>query len=297
MKKMFKQVAVLAMATAMTVGAATTAMAAGWKQDAKGWWWQEDNGSYPTSQWKWLDGNKDGVAECYYFDGTGYMMANTTTPDGYSVNGEGQWIENGTVKTQGNAASGGNTATSGAIVGGNELRKNLQPGQTYQVSNGTWERDANGFKFRKADGFYVDPTTAINFKYAYDPYVRGDRWMTDDDNDGTWEVYVFGDNGYLCTDVGINGSGFDSFGMHDANGYSITLNYKGTWSNIGPYEVVRKGDEWHCENGTLPSFSDACWKYTGDYSRDAGAIVSGLDHEINRMVSGSYRNVETKYVN
>ena len=69
-KRMVKQAVMLAMAAAMTVGAATTAMAAEWKQDTKGWWWQEDNGSYPTSQWKWLDGNKDGIAECYYFDGT-----------------------------------------------------------------------------------------------------------------------------------------------------------------------------------------------------------------------------------
>ena len=295
-KRMAKQAVMLAMAAAMTVGAATTAMAAEWKQDTKGWWWQEDNGSYPTSQWKWLDGNKDGIAECYYFDGTGYMMANTTTPDGYVVNSEGQWTENGVVKTQGSAASGGNTA-AGAIAGGNETRKNMQPGQTYQVSNGTWERDAKGFKFKKADGFYVDPTTAINFKYAYDPYVRGDRWMTDDDNDGTWELYVFDDNGYLYTDVGINGGGFDPFGMHDANGYSITNYYKGVWSDVGPCQVIRRGNNWYCENGTLPSFSDACWRYTGDYARDAGAIASGLDHEIARMESGSYRNVETKYVN
>lgn len=294
-KRMVKQAVMLAMAAAMTVGAATTAMAAEWKQDTKGWWWQEDNGSYPISQWKWLDGNKDGIAECYYFDSTGYMMANTTTPDGYAVNSEGQWTENGAVKTQGSAASGGNTA-AGAIAGGNETRKNMQPGQTYQVSNGTWERDAQGFKFKKADGFYVDPTHALNFKYANDPYVRYDRWMTDDDNDGTWEIYVFDENGYLYTDVGINGGGFDPFGMHDANGYKITLNYKGTWSNLGPYEVVRKGDNWYCENGTLPSFSDACWRYTGDYARDAGAIAAGIDHELNRMVSGSYRNVETKYV-
>lgn len=294
-KRMVKQAVMLAMAMAMTIGAATTAMAGQWKQDAKGWWWQEDNGSYPTSQWKWLDGNKDGIAECYYFDGTGYMMANTTTPDGYAVNSEGQWTESGAVKTQGNAASGGNTAT-GAITGGNEARKTMQPGQTYQVSNGTWERDANGFKFKKADGFYVDPTVALNFKYANDPYVKGLQWMTDDDNDGTWEIYVFDENGYLRTDVGINGSGFDSFSMHDANGYSITLNYKGTWSNLGPYEVVRKGNNWYCENGTLPSFSDACWRYTGDYARDAMAISGGIDHELNRMVSGSYRNVETKYV-
>ena len=295
-KRMVKQAVMLAVAAAMTVGAATTAMAAEWKQDTKGWWWQEDNGSYPTSQWKWLDGNKDGIAECYYFDGTGYMMANTTTPDGYAVNSEGQWMENGAVKTQGSAAAGGNTA-AGAIAGGNEARKNMQPGQTYQVSNGTWERDAQGFKFKKADGFYVDPTVALNFKCANDPYVKGLQWMTDDDNDGTWEIYVFDDNGYLRTDVGINGGGFDSFGMHDANGYSITGYYKGVWDDIGPYQVIRRGDNWYCENGTLPSFSDACWRYTGDYARDAMMISGGIDHEITRMSSGSYRNVETKYVN
>lgn len=45
MKKRFvKQAAVLAAAVMMTVGMATTAMAAQWKQDAKGWWWQNDDG-------------------------------------------------------------------------------------------------------------------------------------------------------------------------------------------------------------------------------------------------------------
>lgn len=296
-RKMFIRVVTLAMTAAMTVGTATTAMAAEWKQDVKGWWWQNDDGFYPTSQWKWLDGNKDGVAECYYFDGAGYMMANTTTPDGYSVNSEGQWTENGVVKTQGSATSGGNMATSGAIAGGNEARKNLQPGQTYQVSNGTWERDANGFKFKKADGFYVDQTTKLYSKYPDDPYVRYDRWMTDDDNDGIWEIYVFDENGYLDTHVTANGWDFGPFGIHDANGYLTTQYYKGVWENIGPYQVIHRGDNWYCENGTLPTFSDACWKFTGDYARDAGAIAMGISHEIDRMSSGSYRNVETKLVN
>lgn len=50
-KRMFKQAAMFAMAMAMTIGAATTAMAGQWKQDTKGWWWQNDDGSYPVSQW------------------------------------------------------------------------------------------------------------------------------------------------------------------------------------------------------------------------------------------------------
>ncbi|MDO4265524.1 MAG: hypothetical protein Q4C63_03555 [Eubacteriales bacterium] len=76
-----------------------TAYAGSWKQDAVGYWWQEDDGSYPVSQWKWLDGNGDGISECYYFNGSGYMAANTSI-DGYQVNALGGWIVNGEVQTR-----------------------------------------------------------------------------------------------------------------------------------------------------------------------------------------------------
>lgn len=60
-----------------------------------------------------LDGNGDGVAECYYFDGNGYMLANTTTPDGYTVNADGAWTVNGVVQTKSVAVNNGNAATGG----------------------------------------------------------------------------------------------------------------------------------------------------------------------------------------
>ena len=41
--------------------------AATWKQNNTGWWWQEDNGSYPTNEWKTVKGAK------YHFNGNGYM--------------------------------------------------------------------------------------------------------------------------------------------------------------------------------------------------------------------------------
>ena len=78
-----------------------TSYAGSWQNDGRGWWWREDNGSYPANAWFWLDGNQDGVSECYYFDGNGYMLANTVTPDGYQVNGNGAWIVNGSVQTKG----------------------------------------------------------------------------------------------------------------------------------------------------------------------------------------------------
>lgn len=95
----------------MIVGSSMTVLAAGWQQNATGWWWQNDDGSWPANSWQWLDGNRDGVAECYYFDGNGYMLANTTTPDGYMVNADGAWTVNGVVQTQGAAVNNGSTAT------------------------------------------------------------------------------------------------------------------------------------------------------------------------------------------
>ena len=104
MKRSMRFTAVV-MATVMTVGTASTAMAAEWKHDSKGWWWQNDDGSYPAASWQWLDGNHDGVAECYYFDQTGYMFSNAKTPDGYQVNADGAWVINGAVQTKAVAAS------------------------------------------------------------------------------------------------------------------------------------------------------------------------------------------------
>lgn len=68
--------------------------------DANGWWWAYNNGGYPVNEWKWIDGNADGVAECYYFGPDGYMLANTMTPDGYTVDGNGAWTVNGAVQVK-----------------------------------------------------------------------------------------------------------------------------------------------------------------------------------------------------
>ena len=93
MRRMKKAIAI-ALATATMTSQAMTAMAAEWKQNEIGYWYQEDNGLYPTNSWKWINGR------CYYFDSNGYMLANTTTPDGYTVDATGAWTVNGAVQTQ-----------------------------------------------------------------------------------------------------------------------------------------------------------------------------------------------------
>lgn len=73
---------------------------AGWRLDAVGWWYDNGDGTWPANGWHWIDGNMDGVAECYYFDVNGYILVNTTTPDGYWVNGNGAWVQDGAVQVR-----------------------------------------------------------------------------------------------------------------------------------------------------------------------------------------------------
>ncbi len=116
-RNMFKGAMVMALAGAMAAGMAMTSFAATgqWKKNDTGWWWERINGNYPTNAWVWIDGNNDGKAECYYFDSVGYRLANTTTPDGYTVNADGAWTQNGVVQTQGTNSDLHDVALAGDV--------------------------------------------------------------------------------------------------------------------------------------------------------------------------------------
>ncbi len=155
---------ILTMAFAMTMSSFLPAFGASWQQDSAGWRWQKDDGSYHTGGWQWLDGNQDGVSECYYFDVNGYMLSNTTTPDGYQVNGSGAWVENGVVKTMGTAAD---------------------PGVSVQA--GRWLKGA---------GANVDRWWWQNADGSYPAGVW--QWL-DGNQDGVAECYYFDQNGWVIT--------------------------------------------------------------------------------------------------
>jgi len=59
----------------------------GWQQDSTGWWYQNADSSYPKSTWQLING------KYYYFNERGYMLSNTTNPDGYTVDSNGAWIQ------------------------------------------------------------------------------------------------------------------------------------------------------------------------------------------------------------
>lgn len=60
----------------------------------------KDDFSYAKSEWVTIDADGDGYAEYYYFNNDGFMVVNQTTPDGYKVNGKGQYVVDGVVQTK-----------------------------------------------------------------------------------------------------------------------------------------------------------------------------------------------------
>lgn len=51
------------------------------------------------NKWLWLDDDKDGIHECYYFDDK-FFLAKNTVVDGCQVNETGQWVVDGVVQTK-----------------------------------------------------------------------------------------------------------------------------------------------------------------------------------------------------
>ncbi|MBR0086418.1 MAG: N-acetylmuramoyl-L-alanine amidase family protein [Lachnospiraceae bacterium] len=52
----------------LTVNAPNNGVAAGWKHNSSGWWYQRADGTYPVSQWEKISG------KWYHFDSKGYMQ-------------------------------------------------------------------------------------------------------------------------------------------------------------------------------------------------------------------------------
>ena len=72
---------------------------------AKFSWFRFDKDGNMLTNWQWIKDEKDGKVKCYYLNSIsngnlGAMFANTTTPDGYTVNASGEWVINGIVQTK-----------------------------------------------------------------------------------------------------------------------------------------------------------------------------------------------------
>lgn len=61
----------------------------GWEPVDTGWKFKQEDGSYLTNSWK-----QDTNGKWYYLNEDGWMLKDTTTPDGFYVDADGVWDEN-----------------------------------------------------------------------------------------------------------------------------------------------------------------------------------------------------------
>lgn len=95
---MRKKLTMMVCAIVLSMTMSIPACAGQWFSDGYGWKWMNDNGTISVNTWQWIDGNFDGIAECYCFNPWGYCLLNTITPDGHMVNASGAWTVNGVVQ-------------------------------------------------------------------------------------------------------------------------------------------------------------------------------------------------------
>ena len=155
--KKFKKGVALCLSSAMIASVVLPASveAASWKQNKTGWWWQEDNGSYPVSQWKVING------KWYAFDERGYMRS-------------GWFLSNGKWHYLG-AANDGSMKTGWQLINGSwyylnpgngDMAANQWIGIYYVNGSGVWDQEktkdligwiqsGNRWWYRHADGSYT----------------------------------------------------------------------------------------------------------------------------------------------
>jgi len=146
-----KQKKVVLMTAVFSMLATTTAFAGTWRAgdgaNQGKWWYDNGNGTYAGNGWQWIDGNGDGISESYYFDENGWLLTNTSTPDGYKVDANGAWIQDGVVQTKAISAAAAPINESDFIVSGdNSVTRNSTDNSVisiwehsgYSASAGGW---------------------------------------------------------------------------------------------------------------------------------------------------------------
>lgn len=107
---MRKSLKVLVLVGVLSIASTFTSLAS-WEQIGTQWKYSENNG-YVSNGWYWLDGDSNGVAECYYLDVNG-ILAVSTTVESYTVNENGAWTVNNVVQTKViNSGSSGRSESS-----------------------------------------------------------------------------------------------------------------------------------------------------------------------------------------
>ncbi len=141
----------------MTVALSINTFAGQWSYESKGWRYQNDDGTYPYEGWEWIDGDRDGVAECYYFYDEGWLACSKDI-DGHYVDEAGRWTVDGQVQTKVSPGYGAGIVLTGQGYTDIYKQYTAQYGETKFVKQAV-EYDADST---------IEQLEGINFLGLYD---------------------------------------------------------------------------------------------------------------------------------
>ena len=158
-----KKIMSAAIATAaLTITATMTALAGSWVQQNGSWVYLNDAGQIQTG-WAWIDGNQDGIAESYYFDLNGCLATGTTTPDGYTVNSDGAWVQDGSVQKKVIPLSNPNAlGRLGTVAGSSDMSSDI-----YLVAGSAYEDGKNYMHSEESLKQLTGRKDIVNFARQY----------------------------------------------------------------------------------------------------------------------------------
>lgn len=276
-----------------TAVAPATASAAVWKKDSVGWWYQENNGSYPANQWKMISG------KWYWFNRNGYMVTGWQKIGGswYYFQSSGEMLGQGWHVIDG---SWYYMYNSGAMA------SNTWIGNSYVNGSGVWIPG-------KVKAGWVQNGTRWWYRHADGSYTKN-GW---EKINGSW--YLFDQSGWMLTGwqyVGGKWYYMQSNGiMYDAGWHEIANEwyymYSGgamatnTW--IGDYYVNSSGIGRNAKQGIylldivkpykIPDFYTEC--ITQSFSMGGKDYKNGFtSYKTGTQANGgevTYFNLEGKY--
>ncbi|HIX14336.1 MAG TPA: hypothetical protein H9740_01180 [Candidatus Hungatella pullicola] len=206
------------------------ALAVGWKQFEGKWFWLNpvSDGSKGRSAagWQWLDGNGDGMAECYYFNPfsipAGEMASSQTTPDGFQVDENGAWIMEGkivqkpvSISPEANGQRSGKDSQKTADTGRESLENEEKPKE--KDSGDVWE-------------IWGEKEAAPNNPF----YIRN----KDTDSREELRQYGIDDNKIICAVLGEMSVKRDDLNHREQDIYDLALEFSRQHQGKSEYELV-----------------------------------------------------------
>lgn len=290
--KKLKQGCVIGLAAIIlsSLAAPVQTEAATWKKNNVGWWWQEDNGSYPANAWKTINGRN------YYFDQRGYMKS------GWHWDGSNWYYlggaNDGAMKTGWQKVNGkwyfmnsdGKMAVGWKTIGGKkyflESSGAMHSGWLWDGSNWYWLGGANDGAMKtgwqKVNGvwyyMYQDGKMAAN-TWIGTYYVNGSGAWTKTKEPAKW-IKSGSRWWYRHEDGGYTTNGFETIGgkkyYFDGAGWMVT-----GWRKIS--------NQWYYFDG---SGAMATSRWIGDYYVGSNGVMA-----TNTWIGNYYVGGDGKWVN